>query len=202
MLAIGNSLVEPDGGKHWIYQVAPSEPVCYKTDSNEHTFNIFLEKHKDYKDIVIVFSDFVHQHIGNIVYSWSNDNYLDINHTRRRDMVMMGHTPNTLVQHNMAFYNAIKQIRPDAVLLTEWAKSEFCIVTSILQQESDLLYSKQSLSDQFIRWCNIHNISRQIHANLNDLINDSSYYTHNFDYTEEGHSAIAKLYESARSSVG
>ena len=127
MLVIGNSIVDTSEGNHWAYKVSDNNPVIIQTNSNEHTFNTFLKQHEKFKQVAIIMSDFVHQQVGNIVYNWSNDNYLDVNHTRRRDTIMMGHTPKTLVEHNKLWYNSIKTIRPDTVILTEWASSEYSI---------------------------------------------------------------------------
>ncbi len=202
MLVIGNSVVDTNQGNSWIYQVADKEPKVVSTVSNEHTYKIFLREQAKHEQIAIVINDFVHQQIGNIVYDWSNDHYLDINHTRRRDMIMMGHTPTTLVDHNKIYYNSIKSIRPDSVILTEWATSEFSIVENIVQSKSDELYNKYSLSDQFTRWCEIHNLDLKKFGILDGLVNDSECYTEDFEYSSKGNIAIAELYESARSSVG
>lgn len=202
MLVIGNSIVDPSEGNHWTYKVSDTSPVIIQTNSNEHTFNTFLKQHEKHKQVAIIMSDFVHQQVGNIVYNWSNDNYLDVNHTRRRDTIMMGHTPETLVEHNKLWYNSIKTIRPDTVILTEWASSKYSIFESILNQQSDDYYNKYSLSEQFIRWCNIYNLDRQKYEILDGLVNKSECYTNDFDYTDIGHNKIADLYESARSSVG
>ena len=202
MLVIGNSAVDTTQGKSWIYQIADKKPKTISTVSNEHTYKIFLAEQSKHEQIAIVMNDFVHQQIGNIVYNWSNDHYLDINHTRRRDMVMMSHTPDTLVNHNKLWYDSIKLIRPDCVVLTEWARSEFSIVEKIVQSKSDELYNKYSLSDQFIRWCGIHQKDTKKFGILDGLVNDSEYYTEDFEYSDKGNVAIAELYESARSSVG
>tara|TARA_B100000085_G_C18540279_1_gene511650 strand:+ start:1423 stop:2031 length:609 start_codon:yes stop_codon:yes gene_type:complete len=202
MLVIGNSAVDTTQGKSWIYQIADKKPKTISTVSNEHTYKIFLAEQTKHEQIAIVMNDFVHQQIGNIVYNWSNDHYLDINHTRRRDMVMMSHTPDTLVNHNKLWYDSIKLIRPDCVVLTEWARSEFSIVEKIVQSKSDELYNKYSLSDQFIRWCGIHQKDTKKFGILDGLVNDSEYYTEDFEYSDKGNVAIAELYESARSSVG
>ena len=95
MLVIGNSAVDTTQGKSWINQIADKKPKTISTVSNEQTYRIFLTEQIKHEQIVVVMSDFVQQ-IGNIVYDWSNDHYLDINHTRRRDMVMMS-LSNTLV---------------------------------------------------------------------------------------------------------
>ena len=202
MLVIGNSIVDIGEGNHWIYKVSDTNPVVIKTNSNEHTFNTLLTQHEKHKQVAVIMSDFVHQQVGNIVYNWSNDNYLDVNHTRRRDAIMMGHTPKTLVEHNKLWYNSIKAVRPDTVILTEWASSKYSIFESILNQQSDDYYNKYSLSEQFIRWCNIYNLDRQKYEILDGLVNKSECYTNDFDYTDIGHNKIADLYESARSSVG
>ncbi len=202
MLVIGNSIVDIGEGNHWIYKVSDTNPVVIKTNSNEHTFNTLLTQHEKHKQVAVIMSDFVHQQVGNIVYNWSNDNYLDVNHTRRRDAIMMGHTPKTLVEHNKLWYNSIKAVRPDTIILTEWASSEYSIFESILNQQSDDYYNKYSLSEQFIRWCNIYNLDRQKYEILDGLVNNSEYYTDDFGYTDIGHNKIAELYESARSSVG
>ena len=202
MLVIGNSIVDTSEGNHWVYKVSDTSPVVIQTNSNEHTFNTLLTQHEKHNQVAIIMSDFVHQQVGNIVYNWSNENYLDINHTRRRDTIMMGHTPKTLVEHNKLWYNSIKAVRPDTVILTEWASSEYSIFESILNQQSDDYYNKYSLSEQFIRWCNIHNLDRQKYEILDGLVNNSEYYTDDFGYTDIGHSKIADLYKSARSSVG
>ena len=172
MLVIGNSAVDTTQGKSWIYQIADKKPKTISTVSNEHTYKIFLAEQTKHEQIAIVMNDFVHQQIGNIVYNWSNDHYLDINHTRRRDMVMMSHTPDTLVNHNKLWYDSIKLIRPDCVVLTEWARSEFSIVEKIIQSKSDELYNKYSLSDQFIRWCDIHQKDTKKFGILDGLVND------------------------------
>lgn len=202
MLVIGNSAVDITQGNSWIYQIADNDPKIVSTVSNEQTHKIFLTEQIKHEQIAVVMSDFVHQQIGNIVYDWSNDHYLDINHTRRRDMVMMSHTPSTLVNHNKLWYDSIKLIRPDCVVLTEWATSEFSIVEKIVQSKSDELYNKYSLSDQFIRWCGIHQMDTKKFGILDGLVNDSEYYTEDFEYSDKGNVAIAELYESARSSVG
>ena len=202
MLVIGNSAVDITQGNSWIYQIADNDPKIISTVSNEQTHKIFLTEQNKHEQIAIVMSDFVHQQVGNVVYDWSNDHYLDVNHTRRRDMIMMGHTPTTLVDYNKSYYNSIKSIRPDCVVLTEWATSKFSIVENIVQSKSDELYNKYSLSDQFIRWCGIHRMDRQKHGILDGLVNDSDYYTEDFEYSNKGNVAIAELYESARSSVG
>ena len=202
MLVIGNSAVDITQGNSWIYQIADNDPKIVSTVSNEQTHKIFLTEQIKHEQIAVVMSDFVHQQIGNIVYDWSNDHYLDINHTRRRDMVMMSHTPSTLVIHNKLWYDSIKLIRPDCVVLTEWATSEFSIVEKIVQSKSDELYNKYSLSDQFIRWCGIHQMDTKKFGILDGLVNDSEYYTEDFEYSDKGNVAIAELYESARSSVG
>lgn len=202
MLVIGNSAVDTTQGSSWIFKIADKEPKIVSTVSNEQTYRIFLTEQIKHEQIAVVVSDFVHQQIGNIVYDWSNDHYLDINHTRRRDMVMMSHTPSTLVNHNKLWYDSIKLIRPDCVVLTEWATSEFSIVENIVQSKSDELYNKYSLSDQFIRWCGIHRKDTKKFGILDGLVNDSEYYTEDFEYSDKGNVAIAELYESARSSVG
>ena len=202
MLVIGNSVVDITQGNSWIYQIADNDPKIVSTVSNEQTHKIFLTEQNKHEQIAIVMSDFVHQQVGNVVYDWSNDHYLDVNHTRRRDMIMMGHTPTTLVDYNKSYYNSIKSIRPDCVVLTEWATSKFSIVENIVQSKSDELYNKYSLSDQFIRWCGIHRMDRQKHGILDGLVNDSECYTEDFEYSNKGNVAIAELYESARSSVG
>lgn len=202
MLVIGNSAVDTTQGGSWIFKIADKEPKIVSTVSNEQTHKIFLTEQIKHEQIVIVMNDFVHQQVGNIVYDWSNDHYLDVNHTRRRDMVMMSHTPATLVNYNKNYYNSIKTIRPDCVVLTEWATSEFSIVEKIVQSKSDELYNKYSLSDQFIRWCGIHQMDTKKFGILDGLVNDSEYYTEDFEYSDKGNVAIAELYESARSSVG
>ena len=89
MLVIGNSAVDTTQGGSWIFKVADKEPKIVSTDSNEQTYRIFLTEQIKHEQIAVVMNDFVHQQVGNIVYDWSNDHYLDVNHTRRRDMVMM-----------------------------------------------------------------------------------------------------------------
>ena len=140
-----------------------------------------------------MFPDFVHQKIGNFVYNWSNDNYLDINFTRRRDMLLMTHTPDSLVEHNMGFYNAIKTIRKDVKILTEWAQISPSVGETLLESTMTPYFHKHSLSEQFIRWCNIHGVNIENHAKIEDLIATNHHYKHDNTYTQQGHDAIFKL---------
>ena len=198
MLVIGNDTVSitNHGEGHWVLQLADyykEEPTVIVTESNEDSFQEFLKHHEDHKNIIVMFPDFVHQKIGNFVYNWSNDNYIDINFTRRRDMLLMTHTPDSLVEHNMGFYNAIKTIRKDAKIVTEWAQISPCVGATLLQSTTTPYFSKYSLSDQFIRWCNIHGANIENHAKINDLIATNRHYKHDYTYTQQGHDAIFKL---------
>ena len=198
MLVIGNNTVDiiNHGEGHWVLQLADyykEEPTVIVTESNEDSFQEFLKHHEDHKNIIVMFPDFVHQKIGSFVYNWSNDNYLDINFTRRRDMLLMTHTPDSMVKHNMGFYNAIKSIRKDVKIVTEWAQISPCIGETLLQSTTTPYFHVHSLSDQFIRWCNIHGANIEKHAVLSDLIATNKHYNYDFTYTQAGHNAIFKL---------
>jgi hypothetical protein len=198
MLVIGNSIVDTTihNTEHWVFQVADhykEEPTVIVTESNEDSFHKFLKHQKDHKNIVVVFPDFVHQKIGNFVYNWSNDNYLDVNFTRRRDMLLMTHSPDSMVEHNMGFYNAIKSVRKDAKIVTEWAQISPCVGETLLQTTTTPYFHKYSLSGQFIRWCDIHGVDIKNHAKINDLIATNRHYNYDYTYTQEGHDAIFRL---------
>jgi len=198
MLVIGNDTVSitNHGEGHWVLQLADhykEEPKVIVTESNEDTFQQFIKHQKDHKNIIVMFPDFVHQKIGNFVYNWSNDNYLDVNFTRRRDMLLMTHTPDSLVEHNMGFYNAIKSIRKDAKIVTEWAQISPCVGETLLESTTTPYFHKHSLSEQFIRWCNIHGVNIENHAKIEDLIATNHHYKHDNTYTQQGHDAIFKL---------
>jgi len=198
MLVIGNDTVSitNHGEGHWVLQLADhykEEPIVIVTESNEDSFQAFIKHQEDHKNIVVMFPDFVHQKIGNFVYNWSNDNYLDINFTRRRDMLLMTHTPDSLVEHNMGFYNAIKTIRKDVKIVTEWAQISPCVSETLLESTTTPYYNKYSLSGQFIRWCSIHGVDIKNHAKIEDLIATNRHYNYDYTYTQEGHDAIFKL---------
>ena len=198
MLVIGNNTVDiiNQGEGHWVLQLADyykEEPTVIVTESNEDSFQEFLHHHKDHKNIVVMFPDLVHQKIGSFVYNWSNDNYLDINFTRRRDMLLMTHTPDSMVEHNMGFYNAIKHIRKDVKIVTEWAQISPCVGETLLGTTTTLYFHKYSLSEQFIRWCNIYGADIRKHAKLSDLIATNRHYNYDYTYTQQGHDAIFNL---------
>jgi hypothetical protein len=198
MLVIGNDSISitNHGKGHWILQLADyykEEPTVIVTESNEDTFQAFIKHQQDHKNIVVMFHDLVHQKIGNFVYNWSNDKYLDINFTRRRDMLLMTHTPDSLVEHNMMFYNAIKSIRKDAKITTEWAQISPCVSETLLETTTTPYFNKYSLSGQFIRWCDIHGVDIKNHAKIEDLIATNRHYNYDYTYTQDGHDAIFKL---------
>jgi len=198
MLVIGNNTVDiiNQGEGHWVLQLADhykEEPTVIVTESNEDSFQEFLHHHEDHKNIVVMFPDLVHQKIGSFVYNWSNDNYLDINFTRRRDMLLMTHTPDSMIEHNMGFYNAIKHIRKDAKIVTEWAQISPCVGETLLGTTTTPYFHKYSLSEQFIRWCNIYGVDIIKHAKLSDLIAANRHYNYDYTYTQQGHNAIFNL---------
>jgi len=198
MLVIGNDTVSitNHGEGHWVLQLADyykEEPTVIVTESNEDSFQEFIKHQKTHKNIIVMFPDLVHQKIGSFVYNWSNDNYLDINFTRRRDMLLMTHTPDSMIEHNMGFYNAIKSIRKDAKIVTEWAQISPCVGETLLKSTTTPYFHKHSLSEQFTRWCNIHGANIEKHAKINDLIATNKHYNYDLTYTQAGHDAIFKL---------
>jgi hypothetical protein len=199
MLIIGNNnLVNTShlGEGHWIFQVADhykETPKVLTTESVEETYQQFIKLQKHEENIIITIPDLVHQKIGNFVYSWDNEEYLDINHTRRRDMLLMTHTPDTMVNHNLTYINSIKLIRKDAKIVTEWAQISPCVAEELTGATTTPYYSKKALSDQFIRWCNIHNADISKHTELDKLVNACGYYNSDYTYNQEGNNKIFGL---------
>ena len=199
MLIIGNSnLVDTNthGEGHWIFQLADhykETPEIFITDSNESTYNKFLNNYKKHKQVVVTVPNLVHQKIGNFVYNWDNDQYLDTNYTRRRDMLLLSHTPKTLVNHNKTFIDSIKLLKKDVKIASEWGQIRPCVAEKLLGTTTTPYYSKYSISDQFIRWCEIHNTDISKHTELDSLIQTSEYYNSDYTYTQAGHDAILDI---------
>ena len=199
MLVIGNSnLVDTNthGDGHWIFQLADhykESPEIIITDSNESTYSKFVKNQHEHENIIITVPNLVHQKVGHYVYDWNNNNYIDINHTRRRDMLLMTHSPNSLVEYNKVFIDSIKLVNKDVKIASEWAQISPCIAEKLLGATTTPYYHKYSLSDQFIRWCEIHNADISKHKELDDLVEKSEYYNSDYTYTQAGHDAILDI---------
>ena len=61
-----------------------------------------------------------------------------------------------------------------------------------MYSSNDELYNKYSLSTPFIRWCGIHPKDTKKFGILDGLVNDSEYYTEDFEYSDKGNVAIAE----------
>ena len=128
-----------------------------------------------------------------MVYHWGNEKYLDINHSRRRDLLLMSHTPTSMINHNTALINSIKAIRKDVKIASEWAQISPCVAEKLLDATTTPYYNKKALNGQFIRWCEIHNADISTHESIDNLIDKSDYYNSDFTYTQAGHNAIFSL---------